>query len=284
MSDQLPTSSRRRARIAWTTGVAISLLASVPVFAAVTSGAHAAGVPTSPPAAPPNAGAPAPGVPGPGVAPAPGTGPGVAPGTGSGTGTGTGSGSSTTVQPAGAGFSAQLTANTKSTFALGGHTVTCDTSTTGGKVLPAPNNAAASGGVSAPISNPTFGNCSPGTPMETAKATTNSTNGQWSVSMHYSSSGTTAKLTIPKAGMVVQTNGVANCTATVTPNGPVTLTGTWEPGSGSTAPKLVFKDAQVPMKVTGGGLCPGSATTATFSTSYDITNTTSPASPITVSE
>lgn len=278
MSDQPSTPNRRRARIAWTTGAAISLLASVPVFAAVTSGANAAEAPTPPPVSAPQPG-PAP-APGSGVAPAPGTGVAPAPGAGAGAGTGT----STTVMPAGAAFSAKLTANTKSTFTLGGHSVTCDTSMTGGKVLPAPNNAAASGGVSAPISNPTFGNCSAGAPMETAKATTNSNSGQWSVSMHYSSSGTTAKLTIPKAGMVVQTNGVANCTATVTPNGPVTLTGTWEPGSGSTAPKLVFKDAKVPMKVAGGGLCPSSADEATFSTSYDVINTASPNSPITVSE
>jgi hypothetical protein len=150
----------------------------------------------------------------------------------------------------------------------------------------APANNNPSGPVSAPITNPTFtgssSSCSTSVPFTTATTTTNSTNGSWSIGLQFSASGSTGTLTIPKGGVVTTTSGLASCTVTTAPTGPVTVAGVWTPGVGGAKPTLRFSGVTLPISVSGGFGCPTTSTTATFSASYEITNITSPTTQITV--
>jgi len=196
--------------------------------------------------------------------------------------------SSTTVTPAGDGFSASLTAGSSAVFQVATVSVTCNTSTTTGAVPAAPDNHSDAGSVGGAVTNPTFRNgsaasCPTNIPFTTATTTSTSTAGSWAIDLQFDAAGSIGTLTIPQGGVVTRTSGLAACTVTVAPTGPVQVQGTWVDGTATSSPRLVFTAVTLPIAVTGGGLCPTSATTATFSSSYDITDTTSSADQIAVS-
>lgn len=180
---------------------------------------------------------------------------------------------STTVSPAGHGFAAAL--DGQATFTAGSTTVTCDVSTSTGQVPDSPDNHDAAGPVVSAISTPTFTDCS--TSMWGVDATVE-TSGSWTVSMQHGSP-STGSFAIPTGGVVVQTSGLASCTVTAAPEGTATVSGEWVNGAPST---LTFTDASVPVDVQGGFGCPTAATTSEFSATYAVSDTTDPASQITV--
>ncbi|MFD9483344.1 hypothetical protein [Streptomyces sp. NPDC059991] len=189
---------------------------------------------------------------------------------------------STTVTPAGHSFAAKL--NGKATFTAGSTTMTCTVSasvpsgTSTNQVPAAPGNHNAAGPVSAAINPPSFSGCTTSIFGVGVTVTSNATNGQWSISAQYGSP-VSAGLTMPKGGVVIKTSGLANCTLTASPGGPSTVAGTWTNGSPS---RLAIANAPVAATGTGGFLCPTGNQTATFSATYDVTDTTDPAQQITV--
>lgn len=198
---------------------------------------------------------------------------------------GAGSQASTKVTTAGDAFQGTLLEGKTADFSAGTGNGTgkmsCTSSSFTGQVPQAPNNAAA-GPVSLEIGAPTFSDCPTGTSLVKASLTTNSDNGKWSLALQYDAAGTKGTLTIPKAGLVVAISGLASCTGTIAPDGPVTIPATWTPGTASSAPQLSFSSDAVPMKVTGDALCPTSEKAGAFSATYTITDTTSPGSQIAV--
>ncbi len=180
---------------------------------------------------------------------------------------------STTVSPAGHGFTAEL--GGQATFTAGTTTVTCNVSASSGQVPDSPDNHNPAGAVTSSITAPTFEDCS--TSMWGVDATVTAS-GDWAVSMQHGSP-VTASFTIPAGGVVVQTSGLADCTVTAAPSGPATVSGAWANGAPSS---LSFSGATVPVDVEGGFGCPTSATTSEFSATYEVTDTTDPASQITV--
>ncbi|MCB5907094.1 hypothetical protein [Streptomyces pinistramenti] len=179
----------------------------------------------------------------------------------------------TTVAPAGHGFSAALTGT--STFSAGSVTVTCTASGSTGQVPAAPGNHNAAGPVSSAISAPTYGSCTTSMPGVGATVTTT---GDWGVAMQNGAQ-VTAGLAMPSGGFVLKTSGLANCTVTAAPTAAATVSGSWTNGAPST---LKFTDAAVPVKVEGGFGCPTTATSSKFNATYKVTDTTDPASRITV--
>jgi hypothetical protein len=192
--------------------------------------------------------------------------------------------SSTTVTPAGHGFSAALASGTTADFVVGAVSVNCNTSSTSGAVPAEPGNASPDGAVTSSVAAPTFNNNGGACPTSVFLTNaTSTTSGDWTISLKYDPAGSTGTLTIPTGGVVTQISGLASCTVTVAPNGPATVTGPWTNGSGGSASVLDFSaGVDVPIVVTGGFGCPTAATSATFSATYEITDTTDPASSITV--
>jgi hypothetical protein len=193
--------------------------------------------------------------------------------------------SSTTVTPPGASFTASLVAGTTASFQVGSVTVACNTSSTTGAVPAEPDNANADGPVTSVVAPPVFNNnggaCPTGIFLTTATSTTNNTNGDWTIGLQYDPAGSTGTLTIPTGGVVTTISGLASCTIVVAPTGPATVTGPWVDGA---TPRLDFSaGVSVPITVTGGLGCPTAATSAVFRATYEVANTTDPASPITVS-
>ncbi|MFF7020783.1 hypothetical protein ACFY97_07155 [Streptomyces klenkii] len=189
---------------------------------------------------------------------------------------------STTVTPAGHSFAATL--NGKAGFKAGSVTATCTTSSSrpsdgsdGNRIPEAPGNQNPSGPVTSGINAPTYSGCTASLPGVT---TTVTTSGAWQVSMQ-NGSPITATLTIPTGGFVLKSSGLANCTITAAPSAAADIVATYTNGSPS---KLTVSNAGVPVKVEGGFGCPTSTTTSVFNAVYDITDTTDPASQITVSE
>ncbi|MFJ5947809.1 hypothetical protein [Streptomyces noursei] len=180
---------------------------------------------------------------------------------------------STTVTPAGHAFGATLTGT--ATFSAGSVTVTCSASGASGTVPAAPANTNAAGPVSSAVSAPTYSSCTTSMPGVSATVTTT---GNWSVAMQNGPT-VTAGLTMPTAGFVLKTSGLASCTVTAAPTAAATVNGTWTNGAPST---LKFTDASVPVKVVGGFGCPTTATTSKFNATYKVTDTTDPTSAITV--
>ncbi|MFI8521793.1 hypothetical protein ACIGEZ_28855 [Streptomyces sp. NPDC085481] len=189
---------------------------------------------------------------------------------------------STTLLPAGHSFAAKLTG--KATFVAGSTMMTCTvsasvpTSGANNTVPAAPGNHNAAGPVSAPINPPTFSGCSTSIAGVSVTVTSNATNGAWSLSTQ-NGAPVAAGFTIPKGGVVLKTSGFANCTITASPSGPTAVNGTWTNGAPSS---LAISGAPVPATVTGGFLCPTGNQSATFSATYQITDTTDPAQQITV--
>jgi hypothetical protein len=189
---------------------------------------------------------------------------------------------STTVAPAGHSFAAQLTG--QATFTAGSTTMTCNVSAsvpdTGGnnQVPAAPGNHNDAGPVSAPINPPTFSDCSTSIGGVSVTASTNADKGSWSISAQ-NGAPVAAGLTMPQGGFVLRTRGLASCTITASPTGPTTVPGTWTNGAPSS---LAIANAPVAATVTGGFLCPTGDQNATFSATYNVTDTTDPAQQITV--
>jgi hypothetical protein len=190
--------------------------------------------------------------------------------------------SSTTITAAGDAFQGALAAGKTADFSAGTTKLGCTTSSNTGTVPEAPNNTNAAGPVTLEISPPTFSDCPTGTDLAKVSVATNSDNGTWSVALQYDPAGTKGTLTIPKAGAVLTVTGAANCTATIAPDGPITIAGTWTPGTDQGAPQLSFSADTVPMEVTGDALCPTSEKSGTFAAAYEITDTTTPTSQIAV--
>ncbi|MFI1967951.1 hypothetical protein BLA24_21900 [Streptomyces cinnamoneus] len=203
----------------------------------------------------------------------------------SGTGTasaGTADAASTTVQPAGHSFAATL--NGAASFKAGSVSASCEVSASApsagsgnNKVPDAPGNTNASGPVSSGINAPTYSDCTSSLPVDVSVTTS----GTWTVSMQ-NGSPITASLTIPTGGFVLKSSGLANCTITAAPDGPVTFPATFTNGSGGTPSRITVADAEVAVKVTGGFGCPTAATTSVFNAVYDVTDVTDPAARITV--
>ncbi|WP_410539432.1 hypothetical protein [Streptomyces sp. KL2] len=187
---------------------------------------------------------------------------------------------STTVTPAGHYFAANLSGS--ATFKAGSVTVTCTVSSStptgtgdANRVPQAPDNSNAAGPVGGPLNAPTYSSCRTSMPGVSATVTTS---GAWGVSVQHGAP-STATLSMPIGGLVVKTSGLANCTVTAAPDAGASITGTWTNGAPS---KLTFTNVSVPVDVVGGFGCPTSATSSVFNATYDITDTTDPASQITV--
>lgn len=191
----------------------------------------------------------------------------------------------TTVTPAGANYTASLVSGTNAVLKLGTITVNCNTSVTGGAVPAVPANTSA-GAVSAPLSSaPTFKNGSASTcptSLFGAPATILSS-GSWTIALDLTGSARTGTLTIPVGGVVATANILGqNCQATVAPTGPVTVTGVYTNGSGTTKSRLTITNATVPVQTNNSGLLCPTGSTATFSATYEITNTTTAGTQIVV--
>jgi hypothetical protein len=198
---------------------------------------------------------------------------------------GTGSQSSTKVTTAGDALQGALPQGMTADFSAStGQDVgkmTCASSSFTSNVPQAPSNAAA-GPVSLEMSAPSFSDCDAGTSLVKASLTTNSDNGTWSLALQHDPAGTKGTLTVPQAGLVVTISGLANCTGTIAPDGPVTIPATWTPGTATSDPQLSVSSDAVPMKLTGDAICPASVNTGAFSATYNITDTTTPGSQIAV--
>lgn len=154
-------------------------------------------------------------------------------------------------------------------FTLGLITVTCNVSHTSG-VIPVAGNPGDP--VTGTLTAPTFTSCTTNVGLS-ATVMTNSTNGSWTLS---ATCGGQATLHIPQAGAKTTVGG---CTITVAPNGAVNVPAMWTNGSPS---MLKITNASLPISKTGFG-CP-SGTTASFSATYNITDTTDPSEDVTVTE
>ncbi|SEP89678.1 hypothetical protein [Streptomyces radiopugnans] len=189
---------------------------------------------------------------------------------------------STTVTPAGHYFAANLSGS--ATFKAGSVTVTCTVSSSAptgtgdaNRVPQAPDNSNAAGPVGGPLNAPTYSSCRTSMPGVSATVTTS---GAWGVSVQHGAP-STATLSMPSGGLVVKTSGLASCTVTAAPDAGASITGTWTNGAPS---KLAFTNVSVPVDVVGGFGCPTSATSSVFNATYNITDTTDPASQITVTD
>lgn len=194
---------------------------------------------------------------------------------------------STTVGPAGHSYTASLVAGTTATFLVGTTTVTCNRSSNDGTVPAEPDNSAA-GAVVSTLTPALFsnngGNCPTNVLFTTAKTVSNSTNGPWTIGLQYDEAGSVGTMTIPQAGVVTTISGLASCVVTVAPDGPVSFSGPWTNGSGTTPSTLDFSaGVSLPIKVTGGLACPTGATSATFKARYAVADTTDATQQITVS-
>jgi len=195
---------------------------------------------------------------------------------------------STTVGPAGHNYTAALVAGSTASFLVGTTTVNCNQSGTTGAVPAEPGNTSADGPVSSALSPATFANnggaCPTNVLFTTARTVSNATNGSWTIGLSYDPAGSTGTMTIPQAGVVTTISGLASCVVTVAPDGPVSFSGPWLQGDGTTVPVLDFSaGVALPIRVTGGLTCPTGATAATFTARYTVADSTDPAQRITVS-
>jgi hypothetical protein len=187
--------------------------------------------------------------------------------------------SSTTVTPAGHGFTAALAPGTTADFQVGSVTVSCNTSSTDGAVPAEPDNHSPDGPVTVGVSPPTFNNdggaCPTGIFLTTATSTST---GDWTIGLQFDPAGSTGTLTIPTGGVTTEIAGLATCTVLVAPDAPAAITGPLVDGTATSLPKLDFSaGVDVPIRVTGGFGCPTAATSAVFRAAYEITDTTDPA-------
>ncbi len=99
---------------------------------------------------------------------------------------------------------------------------------------------------------------------------TTTTSGTWKIqeidaagdeSQSEPNSGDKLQVTVPKGGAVVHTS--EGCTITVAPNGAFKV-----PGSYNDVNTFVVSISNLPIKVTGGAICPTTATTSSFNGTY----------------
>jgi hypothetical protein len=195
--------------------------------------------------------------------------------------------SSTTVTPAGHSFAATLAPGTTADFTVGAVSVSCSESASAGQVPAEPANTNPDGPVNAPLTPPTFTNgadpCTTNVILTSASTVSNADNGPWSVDLQYDPAGPTATLNIPRRGVVTTTSGLAQCTVTVAPDGPATVTGPLVPATDTSPPLLDFSAGiAVPILVEGGSFCPTAETSAIFQATYQIQDTTDPAQTIAI--
>jgi hypothetical protein len=172
------------------------------------------------------------------------------------------------VEPAGDNIAGNLVSGSSAVFTAGNIAVSCAASHTSGTIPTAGNPGDPVNGVLAP---PTFTNCSTNVGLA-ATTTTNSTNGNWGLDI---SCGSTATLHVPRAGAVSR---VATCTITVAPTAAVDVPATWTNGS----PGTLTISATLPISHSGL-FCPN-VNSATFTATYNITDTTNPAANVTATE
>ncbi|WP_172387828.1 hypothetical protein [Streptomyces sp. MNP-20] len=190
--------------------------------------------------------------------------------------------SGTTVLPAGHQFAAVSSGTV--TFDAGPVSITCTRSSTEAasgtlnRIPRKPANTSADGPVSMDIGAPDFTSCTTNAPGLKATITTNSDHGPWKVALQ-GGEPATARLIIPAGGFVLNTSGLLSCTVTAAPGQPAGVRAAWQNGAPSA---LKFDAASVPVKIEGGFFCPTSITTATITSSYQVTDTTDPAQQITV--
>ncbi|MBP2400832.1 hypothetical protein [Streptomyces syringium] len=187
----------------------------------------------------------------------------------------------TTVGPAGHRFAASSEGDI--VFEAGPVTVTCARSasvpTTGrlNQVPAKPGNSSADGPVVLNINPPAFESCTTNAPGLKASITTNADHGSWQVALR---NGAPARLIIPAQGFVLKTSGLLKCKATAAPSAAAGTEAAWTNGTPSS---LSFAGANIPVKIEGGFFCPTSVNTATITANYKVTDSTDPASSITVS-
>lgn len=185
-----------------------------------------------------------------------------------------------TATPAGDGFTAT---SSNVSLKLGIVTVTCTGASMKSTVPVPPNNPTPAGlPVCGPITIPTFTGCSATGGTVTFDATLTA-NGSWSYCL--SNAGPTGQLIIPKNSIDIV---AGPCSATVTPNGSVTISGTWTNGTSATSPnpanppsKVAFTNVSVPLKTTGGFPCPA-ATSGSLSATFEVVDTTNASAAITI--
>ncbi|GAB3746645.1 hypothetical protein [Nocardiopsis nanhaiensis] len=186
----------------------------------------------------------------------------------------------TTVEPAGAAFEAVLSGD--AVFTAGDVTITCSTSVTspgdGNNLVPdEPDNHNPDGPVGGPINAPNFADCT--TDVALVDATVTVSDDVWDMTMQ-GGSPSVGTMVVPAAGIVVETSGLASCTATVSPDTDEEIDGTWT--NGDPASTLDF-DTTAPVDVEGGVGCPDTDE-AGFTATYEVTNADDPDAPITVSD
>ncbi|WP_026118467.1 hypothetical protein [Nocardiopsis salina] len=185
---------------------------------------------------------------------------------------------STTVEPAGAAFSATL--DGEATFETGPMTVTCAVSVSepgdGNNLVPdEPDNHNPEGAVGGPINAPNFDDCDTDVPLVDVEVEV--ADAVWDMSMQNDESAV-GTMHVPAAGIVVTTSGVASCTATVSPDADVDIEGAWS--NGEPVSSLDF-DTTAPIEVEGGTGCPDDEE-AGFTAAYDVENADDADTPITV--
>ncbi|GHD32796.1 hypothetical protein GCM10007147_36770 [Nocardiopsis kunsanensis] len=185
---------------------------------------------------------------------------------------------STTVEPAGAAFSVSLAG--EATFEAGPMTVTCTVSDSapgdGNNLVPdEPDNHNPEGAVTGSINAPGFDDCESDLPLVDVEVDV--TDAVWDMSMQHGAT-TVGTMHVPAAGIVVNTSGLASCTATVSPDAPVGIQGTWT--NGGTVSTLGF-DTTAPIELEGDTAC-SDDDEAVFEATYEVTNTDDPGTPITV--
>jgi len=172
------------------------------------------------------------------------------------------------VEPAGDTIAGNLAAGTSAVFNAGSVSVSCAASHTTGAIPTTDNPADPVSGV---LSPPSFTSCTSSIGFG-ATTTTNSTNGDWGLDI---SCGGNATLHVPRAGAVTR---LLTCTITVAPTAAVDVPATWTNGS----PGTLSISATLPISHSGFG-CPN-ANTATFSATYNITDTSNPTLDVTATE
>jgi len=139
----------------------------------------------------------------------------------------------------------------------GGLTVTCTNSSSGGKT---PATGIGRFAIS-PLPSFNDGVGKPCTDNLNGKDTT-TTSGPWTIGMIDKANDETSaepntdqlSVVVPKGGAVVKTS--EGCTIVVAPSAPYTVTGSYSDSTGTFTVNLTGSFSSLPVKVSGGGLCP----------------------------
>src|SRR5262249_26476101 len=130
--------------------------------------------------------------------------------------------------------------------------------------IPTVGNPNPAGPVAVKVNPPATSGCTVNVPGTSASVVTS---GTWKISVQHRPTSVKATMTIPQAGAVVTTTGIASCTATVAPSAKAKVIGSFTNGSPST---LSFNSVTLPVSVTGASPCPTSVTSAQLTVTYEI--------------